>query len=64
MKRSLVLRPTVAAAETILLVEDEQGLRKLMKELLRAEGYTVLESADGLSAIEIRKCIPEQYTFC
>jgi two-component system, cell cycle sensor histidine kinase and response regulator CckA len=55
MKRSLVLRPTVAAAETILLVEDEQGLRKLMKELLRAEGYTVLESADGLSAIEISK---------
>jgi two-component system, cell cycle sensor histidine kinase and response regulator CckA len=55
-KRSPVLRPTaVAAAETILLVEDEQGLRKLMKELLRAEGYTVIESADGLSAIETSK---------
>jgi two-component system cell cycle sensor histidine kinase/response regulator CckA len=55
VKRSPVLRPTVAAAETILLVEDEQGLRKLMKELLRAEGYTVIESADGLSAIETSK---------
>jgi two-component system, cell cycle sensor histidine kinase and response regulator CckA len=46
-------RPTVAGAETILLVEDEDGLRRLMKELLRAEGYTILESADGVSAIEI-----------
>src|SRR5215470_12959358 len=50
-----VLRPTVAAVETILLVEDEHGLRKLMKELLTAEGYTVIESADGPSAIETAK---------
>jgi two-component system cell cycle sensor histidine kinase/response regulator CckA len=48
-------RPTVAAVETILLVEDEHGLRKLMKEFLVAEGYTVIESADGPSAIEISK---------
>jgi len=44
-----------AAERTILLVEDEQSLLKLMKELLRAEGYTVLESADGPSAIETSK---------
>lgn len=50
-----VLRPTVPAVETILLVEDEHGLRKLMKELLTAEGYTVMESADGPSAVEISK---------
>jgi len=50
-----MLRPTVAAAETILVVEDEQGLRKLIKELLRAEGYTVVESADGPSAIATSK---------
>jgi two-component system, cell cycle sensor histidine kinase and response regulator CckA len=50
MKCLPLLRPTVAAAETILLVEDEQGLRKLMTEFLRAEGYTVIESADGPSA--------------
>jgi signal transduction histidine kinase len=48
-------RPEVESAETVLLVEDEQSLLKLMKELLRAEGYTVLESADGLSAIETSK---------
>jgi CheY-like chemotaxis protein len=55
MKSLPALRPTVAAVETILLVEDEHGLRKLMKEFLVAEGYTVLESADGPSAIEISK---------
>jgi PAS domain S-box-containing protein len=55
MKCLPVLRPTVAAAETILLVEDEQGLRKLMTEFLRAEGYTVIESVDGPSAIEASK---------
>jgi len=55
MKCLPVQRPTVAGAETILLVEDEEGLRKLMKELLRAEGYTVIDSADGASAVEISK---------
>ena len=55
MKALPVLRPTVPAVETILLVEDEHGLRKLMKELLTAEGYTVMESADGPSAIEISR---------
>jgi CheY-like chemotaxis protein/two-component sensor histidine kinase len=55
MKPLAVPRPTVAAAETILLVEDERGLRKLMKEFLVAEGYTVIESADGPSAIAISK---------
>jgi two-component system cell cycle sensor histidine kinase/response regulator CckA len=55
MKCLPVQRTTVAGAETILLVEDEDGLRRLMKELLRAEGYKVMDSADGVSAIEISK---------
>ncbi len=52
MKCLPVPRPTTSAAETILLVEDEHGLRRLMKELLRGEGYTVLEGSDGPSAIQ------------
>jgi len=55
MKSLPVLRPAVPAVETILLVEDEHGLRKLMKELLTAEGYTVMEGADGPSAVEISR---------
>ena len=38
-------------SETVLLVEDEGDLRKMTAELLRKEGYTVLEAADGPTAI-------------
>lgn len=55
MKCLPVPRPMTPAAETILLVEDEQGLRRLMKELLRGEGYTVLEGADGMAAVQISR---------
>jgi two-component system alkaline phosphatase synthesis response regulator PhoP len=34
----------------IALVEDDENLRFLVAERLEAEGYTILEAADGLSA--------------
>ncbi|MES1185325.1 MAG: PAS domain S-box protein [Myxococcales bacterium] len=33
--------------ETILLVEDEEALRTLIREVLQSYGYTVLEARDG-----------------
>ena len=39
--------------ETILLVEDEESVRRLILELLNAHGYTVLEAADGIAALNI-----------
>lgn len=39
-------------SETILLVEDEDILRRLTERLLKADGYTVITAADGKSALE------------
>lgn len=43
----------VKGTETILLVEDEEPLRKMTRDLLVENGYAVLEASDGLEALEI-----------
>ena len=43
--------PVKGAAETILLVEDEQLVRNLTREILERNGYVVLEASDGLDAL-------------
>jgi signal transduction histidine kinase/CheY-like chemotaxis protein len=40
-------------SETILLVEDEESVRKLLKHLLSVTGYQVLEAKDGGEALDI-----------
>ena len=46
-----VLRGT----ETVLLVEDEEPLRRAAAEFLTLRGYTVLEARDGLDALAVSK---------
>lgn len=40
-------------SETVLLVEDEEGVRQLTREYLETNGYTVLQAADGHAALEL-----------
>ena len=36
----------------VLLVEDEEPLRRVMKDLLEREGYAVVEARDGVQALD------------
>ena len=37
----------------ILVVDDEQRMRKLIKDFLKAKGYSILEAEDGEEALDI-----------
>ncbi len=39
--------------ETILVVENEPGMRRLMSQMLGLAGYTVWEAADGAEAVRL-----------
>jgi two-component system cell cycle sensor histidine kinase/response regulator CckA len=40
-------------SETVLVVEDEAAVAKMLREILSRLGYTVLEAADGQKALEL-----------
>lgn len=43
---------TVEAKGTVLLVEDEDSLRLVIRDLLEREGYRVAEAVDGVQALD------------
>jgi two-component system, cell cycle sensor histidine kinase and response regulator CckA len=45
----------VRGVETLLLVEDEDPLRRAAAEYLNLRGYTVLEARDGMDALAVSK---------
>src|SRR5690606_34115955 len=49
-----------AGTETILLVEDEEVVRKLVDAILTADGYNVLEAENGKAALDICSTYPDE----
>jgi PAS domain S-box-containing protein len=47
------IKPAAPAFETILVVEDDESVRKLTKQMLELEGYTVIEAESGARALDL-----------
>jgi len=45
---------------TILVVEDDAGVRRFARRVLEAAGYSVLAAADGAAAVEVARDMPVQ----
>ena len=45
--------PNIATGGTVLLVEDEECVRKMTAVMLDSFGFTVLQAKDGIEAVEI-----------
>ena len=62
LKEPVVAVPPSSTAQnkTILVVDDEAPIRKLLREQLETEGYIVKEAKDGMDAIkQVRKKSPD-----
>ncbi len=59
-KSPLHLSAIPSGQETVLLVEDDEAVRKLTRRLLASQGYVVLEAHSGMQALEIADRHPER----
>jgi two-component system cell cycle sensor histidine kinase/response regulator CckA len=63
LSSSLKTTPPVSSApkgtETVLVVEDQDGIRDIVRESLRRNGYKVLIAVDGNEALQIASSFPD-----
>ena len=50
---------SLTGSETVLLVEDEEALREVGRQMLETYGYTVLLAGDGAAALELAQNHPD-----
>jgi signal transduction histidine kinase/CheY-like chemotaxis protein/HAMP domain-containing protein len=50
---AMVDAPVVGGTETILIVEDEEVLREMAREILQNYGYKILEASSGREAFDV-----------
>lgn len=48
-----MLRELLRGSETVLLVEDQEDVRALARDVLEMSGYAVIEAAGGVEALRI-----------
>jgi PAS domain S-box-containing protein len=53
--QAVVLPPPQGGTETVLLAEDDAGVRGLLRDVLVGAGYKVIEALDGEDAVKIFK---------
>ncbi len=56
---ALTTEPVVQGAETVLVVEDEAGVRRLVSNVLAGQGYRILEAPGPLEALRVCEQHPE-----
>jgi DNA-binding NtrC family response regulator len=49
---------SVRHGDLVLLVEDEDGVRRVARRALELHGYRVIEAADGVRAVELARATP------
>ncbi len=60
LEERTLLKPSVGGGETILLVDDEDGVRNLAARLFSKFGYSVLTAENGKEALEVFSAMREQ----
>jgi len=55
LKKEPVPKELLQGSETVLMVEDDEGVRNLSKKILKQSGYNVLEAQDGEEALMVSK---------